>query len=308
MGLKLSTPPAVEPLSLANAKKHLRLDSEPFSDNISSSQSIAPGAHVIAAAYSLVGTAIDVLGYSILVQFESGTNLTGGTVDVKLQHSDDNVTFTDVTLGVFTQVTTSNDNATYEKEYTGGKQYLRAVATVATATCDFAVSIIKQGSVNEEDDMITSWIKAARRDCENFQNRVYITQTWQLWLDAFPGQNYIKIPLPPLQSISSVKYYDVNDTEYTFASSNYYQDIVSEPGWIVLNSGSSWPSTTLRPANGVCVTFVAGYGAAASVPDEIISAIKLIVGDLYEHREHSSERKLEENPAVMSLLWKERVF
>jgi hypothetical protein len=52
---------------------------------------------------------------------------------------------------------------------------------------------------DDEDTLITSLIAAAREDCEAFQNRAYINQTYELWLDSFPSKDYIEIPLPPLQ-------------------------------------------------------------------------------------------------------------
>ena len=309
MALKISTQPATEPLSLVEAKLHLRVDSGSFADNLTSVQSIVPGAHIVAASYSLIGTAADVLGYSTVVLLESGTNGSNGTVDVKLQESDDNVTFTDVASGAFTQVTTANDNATYEKAYTGVKHHLRVVCTVAVIACEFGVSIVKSAPTSAEDTLITSLIKAARSYCEKFQNRAYITQTWELWLDEFPSLGYLMIPLPPLISIGSIKYYDVGDNEFDFANTNYYVDTKNEPGWVVLNSTSNWPSTTLRPANGVCVTFTCGYGVASDVPCDTIAAIKLLLGHLYEHREAVTIGTVNELPlAVKSLLWMDRVF
>lgn len=310
MALKLNTAPTVEPVSLAEAKTHLRLDSGYITDNIESEQSIAPGAHVIAAAYSLVGTAIEVLGYDVMVELVCGTNEAGGTVDVKLQDSDDNTTFTDVASGAFTQVTTANDNATYEKAYTGGRRYLKVVSTVGTATCSFGVNIILRGGDSTEDTLLSSLITAAREYCEGFQNRAYINQAWELWLDEWPDKDYLEIPKPPLSSITSIKYYDVDDTEYTLDSSSYYVDVISEPGWVVLNNGYSWPSTTLRPANGVCITFVAGYGASSSyVPAKVRQAMLLLIGHYYEHREAVSDKSMTQVPmAVDSLLWLDRCF
>jgi len=311
MSLKLNTAPTVEPLDLATVKAHLRIDSVSFAEDISTEQSIVPGSHDEAAAYSLEGSSVDVLGYSVLVNLDAGACGASGTVDVKLQDSDDETTWTDVTDGAFTQVTEANDNAIQEKAYTGTRHYLRAVATVATAACEFGVSVIKDASTSIEDDLLNALITTARQYVEDFQNRALNTQTWELWLDAFPGKDYIEIPLPPLQS-ATIKYYDTDDTEAPFSADDYFVDTKSEPGRVVLNYGESWPSTTLRPANGVCVTFVAGYGATAStVPKKVKQAMLLLIGHLYENREAvltTGMNAVVVPMAVESLLWQNRVF
>ncbi len=138
----------------------------------------------------------------------------------------------------------------------------------------------------DDDTLIGVLIKAARQHAENVASRALITQTWDYQLDAWPDGDEITIPLPPLQSVTSVKYYDTAGTEYTMTATDYIVDTKSEPGRIVLAYGKSWPSTTLRPAAGVIVRFVAGYGdAAANVPEAIIAALKLHIGYLYEQRE-----------------------
>lgn len=138
---------------------------------------------------------------------------------------------------------------------------------------------------NDDDVLINRLITAARQYCEDFQRRAYITQTWELWLDAWPDKDYITIPRPPLQSVTFVKYYGADNKEYTLPTTDYFVDDKNEPGRVVLAYGKSWPSTTLRPANAVMVQFIAGYGTADKVPEKIKQAMYLLIGHWYEHRE-----------------------
>ncbi len=310
MALKLKTAPAIEPLTLSEVKAHLRLDSGSLADNIITAQSITPGAHVVAANYSLVGAGVDVFGYRVLVNLNSGANGADGTVDAKIQESDDNLTWTDWIGGAFVQVTAANDNAVQELEYTGSKQYVRVVATVAGATCEFGADIITEQPYSAEDDFLSDKIIAAREYCEDFQNRAYLTQTWDLWLDSFPSGGCIRIPLPPLQSVTSIKYYDTANVEATMAIADYFVDDKSEPGRLSLAYGKSWPSTTLRPVNGVCIEFVAGYGnAAAAVPKKVKQAMLLLIGHWYVNREAALTGAVSKEIefAVHALLWMDRV-
>jgi len=364
MALKIYTAPTIEPVTATEAKLHIRLDSGTFADDITSVQSIFPGDHVAAAAYSLKGTGVDVLGKQTLVLFEWAGFGLGSTVDVKLQESDTDVdgNYVDVTSGGFTQVNTATANATFEKAYTGTKQYLRVVSTVTAATADFGVSIITSEPTSAEDTMIDTLIKTARRYCETILNRALITQTWDLWIDRFPSRDYIEIPLPPLQQPSVtagsfatstkyriltigstnftligasantvgvvftatgagvgtgtataspiITYYDTDDTGADMDAGDYYVDVINNPGRIGLNWGESFPSTTLRPFNGVNIRFICGYGdTAATVPEEIKQAILLIIGHLYEHREETTDKALQNVPlAVDALLYPYRIW
>lgn len=135
-----------------------------------------------------------------------------------------------------------------------------------------------------DNALISALMGAARVMAEHYTRRVFITQSWVLYQDAAPIENYIEIPKAPLVGISSVVTYDDADAATTFASSNYYKDLITKPGRVVLRAGSSWP-TVLRVANGFVVNFVAGYGAAGSdVPADIRTAILMTVAHLYENR------------------------
>ena len=109
MKLIQSAVPTIEPISLNELKLHLRLDSGSFADNVDETQSIAPGLKAFINDWAThAGAAVEVLGYTAIVSFASGANTGAGTVDVKIQDSDDNVTYNDwpsTTAQAFTQVT-----------------------------------------------------------------------------------------------------------------------------------------------------------------------------------------------------------
>lgn len=163
-----------------------------------------------------------------------------------------------------------------------------------------------------DDILIRGLGIAARITAEKIQRRALISQTIELTLDDWPATDWIRIPRPPLQSVTSIKYYDTDDTEYTLSSSSYLVDTASEPGRVILNSGESWPSSvTLRPANAVVIRFVAGYGDdQEDVPETTQQAIRLLVGHWYENREAVSTTGAvpKDLPfGVRALLWLERV-
>jgi uncharacterized phiE125 gp8 family phage protein len=164
--------------------------------------------------------------------------------------------------------------------------------------------------VVDDDLLIQRWIKTARRYIERISNRALLTQTWELWLDAFPASSEIDLNRSPLASVTHVKYYDDADAESTFAASNYIVDTIREPGRVVLKTGYTWPSTTLRAVNGVVVRFVAGWTTSDDVPEPIKQAMFLLVGYWNENREAASlgavSREIEFS--VDALLRNERVF
>jgi hypothetical protein len=215
--------------------------------------------------------------------------------------------------------------------------------------------------IGDDDAFIAEQIKAAREDCASFQNRCYYTTVYELWLDEFPEDDHIDIPLPPLQvpvvtagafvigmtyriltvgttnftligaaantagtvftatgagsgtgtATASViiRYYGTDNTEYAMSGADYLADDKSEPGRVVLAYGCQWPSTSLRTANAVCITFTAGYSSVSDIPQVVKQAILLLVGHYYEHRESVTDKQMVELPqAVESLLWKNRVF
>lgn len=144
---------------------------------------------------------------------------------------------------------------------------------------------------SDDDTYIDTLILAARQQAESITRRALITQTWKYYLAQFPintpGQfpNAIEIPLPPLQSITSIKYTDNDGVQQTISSGDYDVDINIEPGRIIPSFGNVWPSTRYQ-ANSVEIILVTGYGdASTDIPVQIIQAIQLLIGHYYENRE-----------------------
>lgn len=142
-----------------------------------------------------------------------------------------------------------------------------------------------------EDALITALITAARQHAEHITERAFMTQTWELALDAFPSAE-IRLPKPALLSIVSVKYDDAAGAEQTLAPSAYTTDIHAQPGWLLPAANVSWP-TTADAANAVRIRYTAGYGAtAADVPSGIKSWMLLRIGALYRNREELADGRL----------------
>ncbi len=155
-----------------------------------------------------------------------------------------------------------------------------------------------------DDTLFTGLIAAATKLAEKWTRRFFVTQTWKYFIDCFPGNSIypaflrvpmaipapdytndqILIPRPPLLSITHIKYYDTSGTQQTLSSANYQVDVASEPGRIIPSYGNTWPATRYPYLNAVEIQFVAGYGAASAVPDDIKTAIKLLINHWYDIR------------------------
>jgi len=175
----------------------------------------------------------------------------------------------------------------------GIKQNLRLISppavepmTLAEARAQLRLTATGSPATHPDDSLLTAYIKAAREWLDGKDGelgRQLVTATWELVLDTFPA-NEIRIPLPPLQSIVSIKYDDPAQVEQTISVANYVVDTASQPGWILPVDGYSWPET-LDSINTVRVRFKAGYGDAASdVPAPLIVAVKLLMSHMYQHR------------------------
>ena len=141
--------------------------------------------------------------------------------------------------------------------------------------------------IDADDSLISGYITAARELCEDYLDRALVTQQYVMRLDSFPVE--IELPRPPMASSGTVTAVTVTYTltdsgsTATLASTLYRVDRDSTPGAIRNLYGGTWPSQRDDPGS-ISVTWWAGYGAAASVPQRVKNAILMTVLELYEKR------------------------
>lgn len=121
-----------------------------------------------------------------------------------------------------------------------------------------------------EDSLLQTWITAAREEAEVWTERTIPAQTWKLFLDRFPGYDgrtpfgeslearRIRLPRPPLVSVSSITYVDTAGDVQTLSSSLYLASTNREPGTIEPAYGQIWPTSRYQ-ADAVRIQFVAGW-------------------------------------------------
>ena len=373
MKAQLFAAPTIEPITLSELKTHLRLDSETFSGDLTTYQSILPGSHGIhelmtldvapggagwaagdtvtgqssgqtcivvqvlttttyyvrnrsgaftlgevltngtatadqgpanptfsSAGYYLLGAAVDVLGKQAIVNLSAGTVGASGTVDAKIQESDDSSTWTDVTAGAYTQVTAANDNAVSEKTYTGSKQYIRVVAKVLVAACEFGADVIVNAATTAEDDDLSDLITDGRAVVEAITRRALLTQTWDYYLHCWPRAGFIVMPFGNLATVTSVSWKDTEGNESTLAVTTDYLVETNGTGCgrVTLPFSGSWPSGDLYPVNPIKIRFVCGWTTAALIPKPVKRAVKLAAEDAYYHGDRHEILR----PAIDSLL------
>ncbi len=140
-------------------------------------------------------------------------------------------------------------------------------------------------SFTDDDALLTSLITAARLECESRQSRALITQTWELLLTGWPVEPRIRLPRPPLISVTWIKYLDTSGTEQTLDTSQYkVRTGTTGPGIITPARNVTFPALSDEHDN-ITIRFDCGYGAAADVPESTKQAMRLLIAHWYENRE-----------------------
>ena len=192
-----------------------------------------------------------------------------------------------------------------------------------------------------DDVLVSGLITAARKYGEVCTRRQFCTATWKMSLDSFytgpvsgayddlrlsqpqaigatpfgsPGYRWltsIRIPVPPLQSVTTLTYVDTNGVTQTLDPTLYIVDANSETGRITPAFSTPWPYTR-SVINAVNITFVAGYAYSPSTPgtpvppwwwEYVRTAILMTVDAWYNNRGSTAPSATAPIPAAAAALF-----
>lgn len=162
---------------------------------------------------------------------------------------------------------------------------LAPVRTVAPAELSVSLAEAKahlRVDHGDQDYLIAAQIKAATAYLDGYSGilgRALVTQTWRQDFAGFAER--LTLSVSPVIAIVSLSYFDTGNVQQTMDAG--VNDLFADArgAHVALQSGQFWPGTYPR-ADAVSVTFTAGYGSAADVPEPIRQAILLIVQRLFD--------------------------
>jgi uncharacterized phiE125 gp8 family phage protein len=136
----------------------------------------------------------------------------------------------------------------------------------------------------DEDQLITTLIAAARIHVEAVTGRVLIAQSWRLVLDGWPGNRVVTLPVGPLIELTAITAYDAEGDAQAIPLAGILPESGAGPARLFLPR--ALPTPALRERQGLEIDFVAGYGAdAGDVPEGLKLAVLRLVAHWFENRD-----------------------
>jgi len=160
-----------------------------------------------------------------------------------------------------------------------------------------------ESDFTDDDTWITSAITVVREQVEALTNRALMPQTLELAVSEFSDE--IQLPKPPYSSLSSIQYYDEDNSLQTLSTDYYMVNDFVEPAVIAKKFNQTYPSVYDRQ-DAIRIHFSCGYADADSVPWSVKQAMLMLITDLYDNRSattnHGNTVKVDWTPAVLNLL------
>lgn len=132
---------------------------------------------------------------------------------------------------------------------------------------------------SDDDTLIGSLAQAAHNMVAQMTGRVLTEEEWTVSVPYVTGD--LELPLCPVRSLDGVSYYDAAGNSQTLDVAGFWLFAHPDRPLIRPKPGTAWPALQTRE-DALTVTVTAGL---AAVPDELIAAMKLLVGHYYANRE-----------------------
>lgn len=148
---------------------------------------------------------------------------------------------------------------------------ITAVATEPVTLAEARLQCKIDSDDTTHDAVLTSLITAAREFAEHYTGCALAPVTLEAALDEFPADDWIDLPMPPVASVTSIKYTDTAGAEQTFPIASYALSTYGPSRTVNLAADLEWPETQ-EVADAVRVRYVSGY---TTVPKVVKAAMLL---------------------------------
>jgi len=139
-------------------------------------------------------------------------------------------------------------------------------ATALPITRAEAIAQLKLDDNPPDAPYLDGLIAAAANYVQSTTRRSMMQQTWEMSFDDFPCNGAgLRLDMPPVTEIVSVKYYDGAGTDTTISASDYYAVKLNQGdrrAEVFPKVGTVWPAAQCGRREGVRVRYKAGYSAS----------------------------------------------
>lgn len=135
-----------------------------------------------------------------------------------------------------------------------------------------------------EDGLLDALIPAARRLVEAASGRILVDQDFALTRDAWPASGVIALPVAPVSALLSATVETADGTSVAVPEGAL--TLRGERAPALIHVDPCRVPLPGRTHGGITLTVRAGYGPdPASVPADLVQAVRLAVAHFYEHRD-----------------------
>lgn len=189
------------------------------------------------------------------------------------------------------------------KQHTYESYRITSAYTDLPVTLDRVRQHLRNEDLNYDDEYVIGLIRGCAKTIEQHYGLSLLSQTYVETHREFPGfsSRAIELRVHPIVAITSIQYLDADGTTKTWDSAEYYSGRYLNASFVAPKIGYEYPSTVADRAGAVTITYTAGFGTKASdVPNDIQTALLLMIGKLYTNREDPTQSLPTASDALMS--------